>query len=183
MLISFFLLLSHSPLLWKAHLYPLKCHETMSAAVWTSSALPACFPRCSSPHLAGPKELNPVLHCLALRTPKVDVVSNKCWVGGDRHCPGLCSYIQNVIGPLCSQDWFPAHVIFTAQQDPQGLSQRATLQEVGCISSREILSQGQDFAHVLTEFHKLPIHPACASRSGWQPSPRANWQLACLAHL
>lgn len=50
----------------------------------------------------------------------------------------------------------------------------------GCISSREILSQGKDFAHILIEFRELPIHPACTCHSGWQPSPRANWQLTCL---
>lgn len=73
MLILFFLLLSYPPPLWRAHFYPLKCHEAISAPVWTSSALPAPFPRCSSPHhLAGSNELDPVCQSLSC-TPKVDV--------------------------------------------------------------------------------------------------------------
>lgn len=144
------------------------------------------FPCAPAPTiLLAPSDIQFVNLCLALRTPKVDVESesHKCWVGSDWHFPGVCPYIQAVTGCLCSQDSLLAHLTFSAQQDPQGLSQSAALQEVGCISSREILSQGQGFARVLTEFHKLPIHPACTCHSGWQPSPRANWQLTCLPSL
>lgn len=137
---------------WRAYIYPLKCCETISAPVLTSSPLPALFSQVLQP----PPSCLPLVSliqftnlCLALRTPKMDVVSesNKYWVGGGWHFPGLCPYIQTVTGCLCSQDSLLAHLTFTAQQDPQGLSQSAVLQDVGCISSREILSQGQDFAH------------------------------------
>lgn len=108
--------------------------------------------------------------CLALRTPSVDVVSesNKCWIGGGWHFPGFCSYIQTVTGYLSSQG---SCDIYCPARPPGSPSKSHSS---GCICSREVLSQGQHFAHVLAEFRKLPIHPASTRHSGWQLSPRAN---------